>query len=248
MQYDSQYKIERLNMVRNQVRVVGVDDQDINDVMLKIPRHLFVAPKYEAVAYSDAELPLHQDGDIVERFIARPEMFARLISAADITQNDIVLDIGCGTGYSTAVIAELARSVVGIDYCQKMINRAEKIIKDLGMANVCFYAIDILNDLCANIINPNFFDVVIINGSIYHYENTINIQYHNHMINPLTVKLPQILSPCLKKNCEADRVTQNTSRIITVEGSNIHSPMHIVKYDSNMNRSEISEVYIPKFL
>ena len=242
---NNEYELAKKNMVRNQVRVVGVEDELINDTMLKIPRHLFVAPYWESVAYSDAELPMHQEGDSIKRFISRPEMFAKILEVADLRKTDIVLDMGCGTGYSTTVIAELAKEVIGIDCCPTMINRAEKITRNLGISNAYFHTMDILNDVCSNTISPDTFDVVIINGAVYRY-TTDALPNHMDMINPLTAKLPTILSQYLKRKCEVDDDMTKTSRIIAVEGTTIYSPMHIVEYDVNMNRKELSEGYVPK--
>ncbi len=244
MKYSNEYEIERLNMVRNQVRVVGIDDQAISDVMVKIPRHRFIAQPWQAVAYSDAELPLHQDGDNVKRFIARPEMFAKILAAANITKNDIVLDVGCGSGYSTAIIAELAHSAVGVDCCQQMISRAIDTTTDLGIENIRFHAVDFLNDQHNSVIPLNSFDLVIINSAIYYHDNRCGDHYNGNLISPLTVKIPYLFQKYLKKECDASTITQ-PSRIIAVEGKSIYSPMHIVQYDTNMSRTEIAEAYIP---
>lgn len=124
---------EIYNMIRNQIRVVGVTNEKIMNAMMEIPRHEFVSSKHSVIAYSDAELELDDS-----RKIARPEMLATFLEAASITENDNVLEIGCGTGYCSAVVAKIAASVTGFDKSSKAIRKAEKICKKHNIQNVSF--------------------------------------------------------------------------------------------------------------
>ena len=86
-------------MVDSQLKPNQIVDQRVAQAMAEVPRELFVPETLAAVAYVDEDLPIAPG-----RFLMEPIVFARLLQAAAIEPNDIVLDLGCGTGYSTAVL------------------------------------------------------------------------------------------------------------------------------------------------
>jgi protein-L-isoaspartate(D-aspartate) O-methyltransferase len=103
------YAQARRMMVDGQVRTADVTDLRIIAAMLEVPRERF-APGREAIAYLDVDLPVSGG-----RALLKPMVFAKLVQAAEIGPNDTVLDVGCATGYSAAVLARLARHVVALD-------------------------------------------------------------------------------------------------------------------------------------
>jgi protein-L-isoaspartate(D-aspartate) O-methyltransferase len=106
------YAQARRMMVDGQVRTADVTDLRIIAAMLEVPRERF-APGREAIAYLDADLPVASGG--AGRALLKPMVFAKLVQAAGIGPDDKVLDVGCATGYSTAVLARLAGHVVALD-------------------------------------------------------------------------------------------------------------------------------------
>ena len=106
----------RRTMVDRQIRTVDVTDADILDAIGGVPRELFVPPELRSLAYTDADLPIIQakpgEG---RRFLVEPAILARLIQLAEVGRDDIVLDIGCATGYSSAVLSLLSNSVVALE-------------------------------------------------------------------------------------------------------------------------------------
>jgi len=106
------YAQARRMMVDGQVRTADVTDLRIIAAMLEVPRERF-APGREAIAYLDADLPVPGGGGA--RAILKPMVFAKLLQAAEIGPDDKVLDVGCATGYSAAVLARLAGHVVALD-------------------------------------------------------------------------------------------------------------------------------------
>ena len=102
----------RRNMVDGQVRTADVTDLRIQSAMLEIPRENFVPPDSAGLAYLDLDLPVGTAG---ARRLLKPMVLAKLIHAADIASSDRVLDVGCATGYATAVLARLASEVVALD-------------------------------------------------------------------------------------------------------------------------------------
>jgi protein-L-isoaspartate(D-aspartate) O-methyltransferase len=105
------YAQARRMMVDGQVRTADVTDLRIIAAMLEVPRERF-APGREAIAYLDADLPVSSRGG---RALLKPMVFAKLVQAAGIGPDDTVLDVGCATGYSAAVLARLAGRVVALD-------------------------------------------------------------------------------------------------------------------------------------
>lgn len=103
------YAQARRMMVDGQVRTADVTDLNIIAAIQDVPRERF-APGREAIAYLDIDLPVSAG-----RSLLKPMVFAKLLQAAEIGPNDTVLDIGCATGYSAAVMAQLAAHVVALD-------------------------------------------------------------------------------------------------------------------------------------
>jgi protein-L-isoaspartate(D-aspartate) O-methyltransferase len=103
------YAQARRMMVDGQVRTADVTDLRILAAMQEVPRERF-APGSEAIAYLDVDLPVAN-----RRALLKPMVFAKLLQAAEIGPDDSVLDVGCATGYSAAVIARLAGRVVALD-------------------------------------------------------------------------------------------------------------------------------------
>ena len=107
---------QRINMVESQVRPSDITDQRIIRAMLEVPREPFVAPALRELAYMDEAVPVTRrlDGRAARTLLA-PRTFAKLVQLAEIEPGAVVLDVGCATGYSTAVLARLANSVVALE-------------------------------------------------------------------------------------------------------------------------------------
>jgi protein-L-isoaspartate(D-aspartate) O-methyltransferase len=103
------YAQARRMMVDGQVRTADVTDLRIIAALLEVPRERF-APGREAIAYLDVDLPVPGG-----RALLKPMVFAKLLQAAEVGPDDMVLDVGCATGYSAAVLARLAGHVVTLD-------------------------------------------------------------------------------------------------------------------------------------
>lgn len=124
----------RAHMIDNQLRTSGVTDWRILAQMGAIARETFVPEARRATAYIDDVQWLNEARS--GRFIAAPATFAKLLQLAEINPDETVLDIGAGTGYSTAVIAGLAASVVGYETDSNLLALARANIAALGLSNV----------------------------------------------------------------------------------------------------------------
>lgn len=123
------YAQARRNMVDNQVRPSDVTDLRLIDAMLDVARECFVPEARRAIAYLDIDVPV-TDG--AARALLKPMVFARLVQAADLGENDRVLDVGCATGYSAAVLGKLAGNVVALDEDPALCRSAADNLAALG--------------------------------------------------------------------------------------------------------------------
>jgi len=121
----------RLKMVDEQVAARGIQDQRVLAAMRKVPRHLFVEEALQDQAYSDHPLPI---GD--KQTISQPYMVALMTEALALTGKEKVLEIGTGSGYQTAILAECAAKVFSIERIRSLAIRARKLLLDLGYFNV----------------------------------------------------------------------------------------------------------------
>lgn len=151
------FATQRTNMVDSQVRPSDVTDRRILRAMLAVPRETFVPEQVKATPYVDEHLPLGQG-----RYLLAPRTFAKLVQLLAIGEDHAVLDVGCATGYSTAVLATLARSVVGVEDNAAMAQRAQMALADLGRTNTAIKTAA----LTAGAPDEGPFDAILINGCV----------------------------------------------------------------------------------
>jgi protein-L-isoaspartate(D-aspartate) O-methyltransferase len=126
----------RRKMVDNQVRPNGVTDLRLVAAMLEIPRERFVPADKVALAYLDGDLRIAEGGaGRAARFLLAPMVLGRLIQTADIRDTDRVLDVACGTGYSSAVLARLAGSVVALEEDGDLADKAVRLLAQSKIDN-----------------------------------------------------------------------------------------------------------------
>jgi protein-L-isoaspartate(D-aspartate) O-methyltransferase len=104
------YTLQRLNMVESQVRTNDVTDRRIQEAMKETPRERFVPAGKRAIAYADTAVEVAPG-----RFLLDPRTFSKLAQLAEIAPTDRILDVGCASGYSTAVLARLGGEVTGLE-------------------------------------------------------------------------------------------------------------------------------------
>jgi protein-L-isoaspartate(D-aspartate) O-methyltransferase len=131
----------RRMMVEGQVRTSDVSDLRIIAAMLELPRERFVPESKAALAYLDADVPVTeaQGGKPVRRLL-KPMVLAKLVQAAAVQASDHVLDVGCATGYSSALLARLARSVIVLEEEETLVRLARENLKAVSADNVTVVA------------------------------------------------------------------------------------------------------------
>jgi protein-L-isoaspartate(D-aspartate) O-methyltransferase len=123
--------VARRVMVDCQIRTADVTSLDLIDAMMAVPRELFVPPAQAGQAYSDNDIPVGNG-----RVMLKPMVLAKLIQAALVGPTDRVLDVGCTTGYASAVLAQLAGSVVALEQDASLARRAEEALSAAGAGQV----------------------------------------------------------------------------------------------------------------
>lgn len=147
----------RRKMVDNQLRTSNVTDHRVLAAMGEVPRETFVPEARRELAYSDLS---HQLGG--GRALGAPAPFAKLLQLAEIAHDDIVLDVGGGTGYAAAVLARLARRVTSLEPDPRLAALARDNLGALGVANAS--VIEAALDGVA--LEPGSFDVVVVDGAL----------------------------------------------------------------------------------
>jgi protein-L-isoaspartate(D-aspartate) O-methyltransferase len=153
----SDYTAQRFNMVASQVLASGVTDERILGAMNKVERERFVPTAKRLVAYSEAPIEV-----VARRYLIDPRTFALLLNSAEIERSDKVLDVGCVTGYSTAVISELSERVVGLEQDADLVRISAEMVQALGLQN----AVVVQGALTDGFKGEAPYDVILVNGGI----------------------------------------------------------------------------------
>ena len=118
-------------MVLNQIAARGIKDAGVLEAMRTVPRHVFIPPEYYYAAYADGPLPIGW-----EQTISQPYIVALMTELLELKGNEKVLEVGTGSGYQAAVLAELAQEVHTIERYPDLARKAEQILKHAGYENV----------------------------------------------------------------------------------------------------------------
>ena len=125
------FALARKRMVQEQLVARGIRDKRVLDAMMKVPRHLFVEEGLWHQAYGDFPLPIGEG-----QTISQPYIVALMTVALQLKGDEKVLEIGTGSGYQAAVLAELTKQIFSIERIGPVASRARKILDELGYANV----------------------------------------------------------------------------------------------------------------
>jgi protein-L-isoaspartate(D-aspartate) O-methyltransferase len=187
------FELARTNMVKGQLMTNNVSDHRILEAMLEVPREDFIDGKWRKLAYLDDHLPL-----VHKRFILQPETFARLVQAAEIKSTETVLDIGCGSGYSSIIISRLARDVIGLESSQTLQLKAASQIARMNVGNVTIK----LGDLLTGYSKAAPYDIIFVNGALDSWPMTLLAQLKD------TGRLVMVLEDKISKQHKAVMLTK----------------------------------------
>lgn len=153
----NKFALARENMIKGQILPNKIVNMDIINVMSKVERQNFIPEPFKSVAYSDEHIKIADD-----RYAISPVVLSRMIQAVEITKNDVVLDVACGTGYSSSILSGLAKKVVAIESNQDLASKANLTLKSMDIGNT----IILNNKLSYGCPESAPYDVIFINGAI----------------------------------------------------------------------------------
>jgi len=131
------YTQQRLRMVREQIMARGIRDPRVLEAMRQVPRHSFIPREFEDLAYRDGPLPIGQG-----QTISQPYIVALMSEMMELQGDETVLEVGTGSGYQAAVLAQLAKTVHTIERHTPLAEQAEQVLQELGVCNVTVHVGD----------------------------------------------------------------------------------------------------------
>ncbi|OPX24557.1 MAG: protein-L-isoaspartate O-methyltransferase [Candidatus Cloacimonas sp. 4484_140] len=125
------YTKQRNKMVEHQIKARGITDERLLDAFRKVERHLFIPGNPDQYAYADGPLSIGEG-----QTISQPYIVALMLDLMKIKSEDIVLEIGTGSGYQTALIAEIAHEVYSIERISSLAKNSRELLDKLGYSNI----------------------------------------------------------------------------------------------------------------
>jgi protein-L-isoaspartate(D-aspartate) O-methyltransferase len=161
------YRAVREAMVDTQVRTSDVARYPILDALLRVPREEYVPEEKKPVAYLGEHLPLGEG-----RVLLDPRTFAKMLDVLDVGPNDLVLDVGAGYGYSSAVLARLAEAVIALEEDPEMASEAEARLIEHGVDSAVVHR----GPLVKGAPEHGPYDVIIIEGGVEQVPEALTAQ------------------------------------------------------------------------
>jgi protein-L-isoaspartate(D-aspartate) O-methyltransferase len=158
------FAARRTMMVDTQIRPSDVTKFPIIDAMLSVPREKFVPADRQEAAYLGDNIDLGKG-----RVVLEPRTLAKILDAVDIQPDELVLDLGAGTGYAAAVIARLAEAVIALEEDPALLAEAQSTLSDIGADNVVTEE----GELAAGAPAHGPYDVIVIEGAVEHLPDSI---------------------------------------------------------------------------
>ena len=187
------FDVLRTRMIEEQIKPRGIKDQRVLDVFLKVERHKFIPEELRESSYADYPIPIGKGQTISQPFIV-----ALMTERLDLNGSEKVLEIGTGSGYQTAILAELAKEVCTVERIQALSDDAGKLLSGLGYKNIKFK----VSDGTLGWKEESPFDRIIITAAAPKIPLTIADQLHEggKLILPLADAYGQMLTLATKKN------------------------------------------------
>ncbi len=154
----------RTNMVDGQIHTAGVVDPRILQAFETIPRELFVPEKSQSIAYTDEDIEIGQG-----RFLLEPITHAKMIQAVQPKKSDIVLDIGIGAGYSSAILSPMVTTIIALETNKRQIDKASRLWNKIGACNIAL----IEGKLENGVPDQAPYSLIVINGAVSEVPETV---------------------------------------------------------------------------
>ncbi len=206
------FNLSREKMVKNQLITRGIKDKKILQAMSKIPRHLFIEDALYGEAYNDHPVPIGE-----KQTISQPYIVALMTEALELKGDENTLEIGTGSGYQTAILAELSSRVYSIERIKSLLGNARKLLSQLGYDNILFKAFD--GTLGWKEYAP--FDAIMVTAGAPHLAKPLIDQLadNGRMIIPVGDRYSQELIKVVRKGKELEQESLGGCRFVNLIGA-----------------------------
>lgn len=209
----TKFERQREEMVRRQIETRGIADQRVLAAMRKVPRHLFVSEALRDQAYGDFPLPI---GD--QQTISQPFIVAEMTQALQLSEKDRVLEIGTGSGYQAAILAEIAYRVYTIERIHSLLIKARRLFDQLRYHNI----ITRFGDGSVGWLEESPFDAIIVTAGAPHIPDSLISQLaeNGRMVVPVGDQHSQELIKIFKDREGIHRSNLGGCRFVKLMGEN----------------------------
>ena len=187
---------KREKMVKKQLKPRGIDDENVIRAFKEVPREKFVPDHLKEYSYQDGPLPI---GD--NQTISQPYIVAEMVQALQLTREDVVLEIGTGSGYEAAILSKIAEHVYSVERIQSLADKAKMILDELNYQNI---TIEIGDGSLGWPVGDKVFDGIIVSASApkipESYKNQLKIG--GNLVIPVGSKASQTLYKVKKNSIE----------------------------------------------
>jgi len=206
------FNLSRERMVKNQLVTRGIKDERVLRVMGKIPRHLFIEDALYGEAYNDHPVPIGE-----KQTISQPYIVALMTEALELKGDENTLEIGTGSGYQTAILAELSSRVYTIERIKSLLGNARKLLSRLGYDNILFKAFD--GTLGWKEYAP--FDAIMVTAGAPHIAKPLIDQLadNGRMIIPVGDRYSQELIKVIRKGKDLEQKSLGGCRFVNLIGA-----------------------------
>jgi protein-L-isoaspartate(D-aspartate) O-methyltransferase len=205
------FNLSRERMVKNQLIARGIKDKRVLQAMGKIPRHLFIDEALYGEAYNDHPVPIGE-----KQTISQPYIVALMTESLELKGDENTLEIGTGSGYQTAILAELSSRVYTIERIKSLLGNARKLLSQLGYDNILFKAFD--GTLGWKEYAP--FDAIMVTAGAPHLTKPLIDQLADkgRMIIPVGDRYSQELIKVVRKGKELEQKSLGGCRFVNLIG------------------------------
>jgi protein-L-isoaspartate(D-aspartate) O-methyltransferase len=192
----AQFAVLREQMVATQLHARGISDERVLAAMARVPRHLFVADEYRDQAYEDHPVPIGEG-----QTLSQPYIVAIMLQALFLNESEKVLEIGTGSGYQTALLAELAAEVYSMERHASLAASAEQVLAGLGYQNIHLF----VGDGSQGLAEHAQFDAIVVSAAAPNIPPALleQLAENGRMVIPVGPAHAQELQLVRKRNGEA---------------------------------------------
>jgi protein-L-isoaspartate(D-aspartate) O-methyltransferase len=196
---EAAWTAQRQDMIERQLRQRGITDPRVLEAMGKVPRHAFVSAQDQADAYADRPIGIGE-----QQTTSQPYIIAAMLQAAEIRPEDRILEVGAGSGYQTALLAELAREVFAVERYASLADSARQILHGLGHQNVTVVA----GDGSLGLPQHAPFDAIVVSAAAPHIPPALvdQLAMGGRLVIPVGDPQQQILQ-LVRRDADGTRIT-----------------------------------------